>query len=115
MKRITEEESQRIYENFETYDLLTSIDRLDEVRGILADGVHLEPPEIRDDLLKLHQLAMAVANNGETSAAKVHEMLMLADDIDSEVFRMIEALEYIQKVLTKLTDLWPESLEYYEG
>lgn len=50
--------SQTISENFETYDLLTSVDQLDNVRGILADGDHFEPPEIRRTLLKLHRLAM---------------------------------------------------------
>lgn len=114
MNRITEEESQHLYENFETYDLLTSVDQLDSVRGVLADEAHYEPPEIRDDLMKLHGLAMEVANNGETSAKKVHEMFMLADDIESQVDHMIESLEFIQKTLRKLTELWPESLEFYE-
>lgn len=114
MQRITDDESQTIYENSETYDLLTCIDQLDRVRGAVADGVNFEPPEIRDDLLELHGLAMAVANNGETSAKTVYRMFMLADDIEMQVDQMLEALTYIDKIIRKLTRLWPASLEFYE-
>ena len=105
---MTEDEWQQLYEGFETTDLLTAVDQLDAVRNIVGDGENWEPPEIRTDLLKLHQLAMDVVNQGATS--KAQEMFALADDIDSQVFDMLEALEAIQRTLQTLTRLYPESL-----
>ena len=67
MAKVTEEEWQALYENFETTWLLSAVDQLDKVRGVLADGENWEPPEIRTNLLKLHQLAMDVVNKGWTS------------------------------------------------
>ena len=40
-------------DDFETRDLLDAVDELDRIRGILADGDNLEPPQIRVDLMKL--------------------------------------------------------------
>ncbi len=84
---MTEDEWQRLYEGFETTDLLTAVGQLDAVRRIVGDGENWEPPEIRTDLLKLHQLAMDVVNHGVTD--KAQEMFELADDIDSQVFDMM--------------------------
>ena len=49
---------QNLYESFETTDLLAAVDLLDEVRGVLGDGPGWEPPELRTNLLNLHQLAI---------------------------------------------------------
>lgn len=62
---------------FETYDLLAATDDLDIIRGILADGPYLQPPEIRNDLLKLHGLAMQ-ASGQRNADSQVFE---LADDL----------------------------------
>jgi hypothetical protein len=97
-----------LYENFETTWLLAAVDQLDQVRGVLADGDHWEPPEIRTHLLKLHQLAMEVVNQGGTSKAR--ELFALAGDLEIQVSDMVEALEDIQQTLSKLNDLFPESL-----
>ena len=105
-KQMTEQEWQQLYENFETFDLLTSVDRLDQVRYRLADGDNLEPPQIRTELMNLHQLAMEVVNQGRTD--KAEELFELADELDIQVFEMIENLGYIQDVLMKLTVLAPE-------
>ena len=110
MAKMTDGEFQTLYENFETSALLTAIDQIDKVRGVLADGDNWEPPEIRINLLKLHQLAMDVVNNGRTGQAR--ELFELAGDLETQVFDMVESLEDIQKTLNKLTDLFPESLVY---
>jgi len=83
MAKMSDDEWQKLYENFETTWLLSAVDHLDVVRGQLADGDHLEPPEIRTDLLKLHQLAMDVVNNGWTSEAK--ELFDMAGDLEMEI------------------------------
>jgi hypothetical protein len=110
MAKMTDEEMQTLYENFETSSLLTAIDQLDKVRGELADGNNGEPPEIRTELLRLHQLAMEVVNNGRTGQAQ--KLFELAGDLEMQVFNMVEALDDIQQTLNKLTDLYPESLVY---
>ena len=108
MATMTDEEWCKLYENFETTDLLAAVDVLDGVRSALGDGPNFEPPELRTNLLKLHQMAMDVVNQRWTDRAS--EMFDLANDLDMEIFSVIEALEQIQAVLTKLTDLYPESL-----
>ena len=108
MAGMTEEEWQHLYEHFETTWLLTAVDKVDELRRMLMDGEDGEPPEIRDDLLRLHGLAMEVMNNGVTS--KVEAFFELAQGIESQIEDIIEALEFIQRVFTRLNELYPDSL-----
>lgn len=107
MGKMTDDEWQNLYENFETTWLLSAVDHVDRLRGHLGDGDHFQPPEIRTNLLKLHQLAMDVVNNGWVSQAS--ELFELADDLEMQVIEMMESLEYIQQTLGKLTDLLPDS------
>lgn len=61
--RIADDEWDKLSpENFETHSLLCAVDAVDELRDDLNDGEHATPPQLRTDLLKLHQLAMAVIN-----------------------------------------------------
>ena len=83
------EEWQHLYENFETTALLSAVDAVDCLRDDLNDGEGCRPPELRTDLLKLHELAMAVVNNGA-----------------------MNELEQVQDTLAKLVALYPESLSY---
>ncbi len=61
---MNDEEWRNLHENFETTLLLDAVGHVDELRGYLNDGEYGRPPEIRDDLLKLHGMAMDVVNNG---------------------------------------------------
>jgi len=45
------------------------VDAVDRLRDYLNDREYGAPPQIRIDLLKLHQLAMDVVNNGSKSQA----------------------------------------------
>ncbi|VVQ17469.1 hypothetical protein PS938_04424 [Pseudomonas fluorescens] len=56
-------------ENFETAALLRAVDAVDDLRNDLNDSEDSRPPQLRTDLLKLHQLAMAVFNEGSHSQA----------------------------------------------
>lgn len=51
-------------EIFDTTTLLRAVNAVDELRGDLNDGEDGSPLQLRTDLLKLHQLAMAVFNEG---------------------------------------------------
>ena len=101
-----EEEWRRLYENYETTWLLGAVGHVDELRGHLGDGEHLEPPEIRTDLLKLHELAMDVVNNGWDS--RLHELAELAVDLETQTVEMMESLEAIHQALSRLTELLPD-------
>ena len=74
---MTDEEWQHLYENFETTELLSAVDAVDSLRDDLNDGECFRPPELRTNLLKLHELAMAVVNNGSRSqASKMFDLAM---------------------------------------
>jgi hypothetical protein len=106
---MTDEEWQHLYENFETTELLSAVDTVDSLRDDLNDGEYSRPPELRTNLLKLHELAMAVVNNGARGQAS--EMFDLATDLEEQVSHMMTNLEQIQDTLAKLIALYPESLD----
>ena len=105
---MTDEEWQNLHENFETTWLLDAVKHIDEARRHLGDGENWEPLEIRTDLLKLHQIAMDVINNGW--ADKEQEFFDMAGGLEIQVFDTIEALTAVQNILDKLIELYPESL-----
>ena len=109
MTTMTDEEWQHLYENFETTELLSAVDTVDSLRDDLNDGEYSRPPELRTNLLKLHELAMAVVNNGARGQAS--EMFDLAMDLEEQVSHMRTNLEQIQDTLAKLIALYPESLD----
>ncbi len=106
---MTDEEWQHLYENFETTELLNAVDAVNSLRDNLNDGKYCRPPELRKNLLKLHELAMAVVNNGARSQAS--EMFDLAMDLDEQVSHIMTNLEQVQDTLAKLVALYPKSLD----
>ena len=106
MNRLSEKAHQKLYENFETTTLLDAVDHLDRLRSELADDEDFRPPTIRQDLLRLHQLAMDVVNSGYLS--KGEELFNLAFDLEDQVFGLMENLEAIQDTLSALTRLAPD-------
>ena len=109
--RITDDEWDKLSpENFETHSLLRAVDAVDELRDDLNDGEYATPPQLRNDLLKLHQLAMAVINEG--SRSQVAALFELAGDLDEQVSTMMTKLEEVQETLSRLTALYPDSLCY---
>ena len=109
MTRLSEKAYQKLYENFETTTLLDTVGHLDRLRVELADDEDFRPPTLRQDLLRLHQLAMDVVNRGYLS--KGEELFDLAFELDDQVFDLMENLEAIQNTLSALTDLAPDEDE----
>ena len=108
---ITDEEWEELSpENFETAALLRAVDAVDDLRTDLNDGEDGRPPQLRIDLLKLHQLAMAVINQG--SRSQVADLFEFAVDLEDQVLGMMTTLEQVQETLSQLTALYPESLSY---
>lgn len=105
---ITDEELNRLDDNFETASLLRAVHEIDKMRGLLNDRDNFRPPEIRDDLLKLHTLGDRLINARAKGEAR--EFFDLAMELDDQVFDLMESLEVVRDILTKLTDLYPESL-----
>jgi hypothetical protein len=107
---MTEEEWQHLYENFETTALLSAVDAVDCLRDDLNDGEGCRPPELRTDLLKLHELAMAVVNNGARGQAS--KMFDFGDELGRAGQPHMNELEPVQDTLAKLVALYPESLSH---
>lgn len=107
MAGVTNEDWDKLQE-FDTRRLLGAVDALDTLRGLLADD-GIRPPEIRDRMLKLHQLAMAVIN--EDTQEEAGELFELAQELDDEVFDMLEAVKRLHDTLNALTKLRPEGLD----
>lgn len=107
MAGITDEDWDKL-QDFDTRRLLDAVDEVDILRGLLADN-GIRPPEIHDRLLKLHQLAMAVIN--EDAQEEAGELFKLAQELDDEVFDMLEAVKRLHDTLSALTELRPEDLD----
>ena len=83
------------------------------LRDDLYDSEGCRPLELRTNLLKLHELALSVVNNGARRQAS--EMFDLAMDLDEQVSHMMNELEQIQDMLVKLVALHPKSLSCRSG
>jgi hypothetical protein len=108
--RITDEEWNELYDSFETTTLLSAVDAVDVIREDLNDDENGGPPQLRTDLLRLHQLAMAVFNEG--SRSEVEDLFNFAVELEDQVSNIMTALEQVQTTLSELTALYPESLSY---
>ena len=105
---MTDSEWQALQDGFDTRQLLDAIGDLDQVRGALADDGH-QPPEIRNRMFKLHELAMAVINDGSEHEAAA--MFDLAIELEDEAADMLEALTRLHDTISTLTALRPDSLD----
>lgn len=111
MATITDDEWRELNQaDFDTTALLRAVDAVDELRAALSDGDYDRPPQLRTDLLKLHQLAMSVFHNGARHS--VAELFDMAVDLQSEVDALMSSLEQVQETLDTLAALYPESLSY---
>jgi hypothetical protein len=69
---IADEEWEKFaFEGFDTTELLHVVDSIDRLRDYFGDGPNGEPPELRTDALRLHQMAMDMCSiwTGETTSA----------------------------------------------
>jgi len=80
---------------------------VDVLRGDLNDSADGAPPQLRTDLLKLHQLAMAAFNEG--SRSRVAELFDLAVDLQDQVDHLMTSLEQVQETLSRLTAPLPRN------
>lgn len=97
-------------ENFDTTARLRAVDAVDALRDGLNDDDDGSPPQLRTDLLKLHQLAMDVFNRGAPD--QVSEMFDFPVELDSLILDLTTSLEQVHETLGQLTALYPENLSY---
>lgn len=92
-------------QDFDSHEILYAVDRLDDVRPILSDDGY-NPPEIRNQLLKLHSMVMQKGSVSGPEGRKRHSrILTLADEIEADVEQCIDNLEKISEVVGKLLSL----------
>lgn len=92
---MTEEELDKLMENYETTDLL--------------DVINNGPFHLRDDVFSLHRFAMQVCNHGDTNSAL--DMFELAEELESKLDDEIENTERLRDQISKLLELKPASLD----
>ncbi len=109
---MTEQEWHKLYENFETTWLLDAVKHIDILRGHVADRDLIRPPQMRDDMLQLHQLAMDVVNNGWDD--QLGKLAFLTVAFEDQALDMMLAIEAIHTVLSKLLTLLPEDAFAFE-
>lgn len=109
---MTEDEWQKLYENFETTWLLDAVGHIDTLRTHLSDRDIIRPPQMRDDMLELHRLAMDVVNNGWDG--HLRQMAFLAVALEDQALDVMMAVEAIHKTLSKLLALLPEAAFEFE-
>jgi len=108
---ITDEEWDTLAsEGFDTTALLRAVDVVDRMCGYLGDGENGEPPDLRTDLLRLHQLAMDVFN--QHARGRVAAMFETAVDLEDQVDELMTWLMELRETISRLTTLYPESLSY---
>ncbi len=111
MPVMTDDEWRALQAGFDTRQLLAVID-VDTLCAAFSDD-ELKPPEIRDRLFKLHNLAMRVVNEGSRHQAA--ELFTLASELEDEAFDMLEAVTRLHETLETLTALQPDSLDDSDG
>ena len=100
---------ERLRDEYDTTKLLVAVDELDHIRNVVADGDNLEPPEVRDQLLKLHGITMAVVNEGHPLSTDGEEgLLELAWEIESVVGEINDAADKILEAVGELIRLCPD-------
>lgn len=87
--------------DFDTTRLLSAADAVDVIRNALGGGLGGLPLKFRDDVLRLHQMAMHVFNDGQASGTEA--MLELAFELQAGVDDMMAALGEVQDTLTDLS------------
>lgn len=110
MASITEAEWQALEEGLDTAAILVTVDAIDQLRTELVNSGEGGLSAIRDELLQLHRLALAVHKSD--ASAKVSELFDLAQDLELQIGDWVDALGGIQATLSAITVLYPESLGY---
>lgn len=100
---LSEARASRARPYFESSDLLKAVDVIDKLRDFFNDTSDGGPPQVRTDILNLHQYAMRMCN-GKGSKADKDALLVAADDIDATVFEVCELAGQLETIMDRLRD-----------
>lgn len=106
---LTNEQKTERLAAFGTSRLLQAVDAVDAMREHL-EGEGYAPPEIRNDILKLHALAMNVSGTVGPDTESMRALFELADGIDCRVGEVADALENLRAIIEELTVPEPDDL-----
>jgi hypothetical protein len=104
---MTKEELEALVENVEAAALLEAVEQIDALRSDLAAGETSPRAEIHSKLMTLRDLAVDVVNHG--MAGQATAFFELANELDDQVFEMLDTLERIQDTLRNLTILYRDN------
>jgi len=96
---------QRLRAKFETSEILDALHCFDKIRPIISDH-DFRPPKTRENLLKLHSMAMELVNyQSADEEEKLKKVLKLANDIHIKVYTCLKNLMKVKVTLEKLYGL----------
>ena len=105
MITLSEEELDHFDDEVDTAELLDCIDTLDNMRGILNDRDIVAPPQIRDDLMKIHSLLFdGIKQSGGEIGDGLPDLLL---DVMDELETLVSEAESILDVLRKFQKALP--------
>jgi hypothetical protein len=110
MSDITEDVWNNIYEHFDSQEILDAVGHIDTARAYLADTEINKPPEIRNELIDMHSVAMDIVRYGSRNKEKVADFFDTAYGLSDEITDLMEELEKVQNISTNLLEQYPESL-----
>lgn len=93
-------------DDFDSMDLLTALDKLDAIRYSLAEIDLIKPPQVRQDLHKLHGLVFDALNyRDKVSREEIEELMfdvqMVIDEIRDNAESISDKLSELETALYK--------------
>lgn len=105
--KLSDEEQSSLQENIDSALLLKAVDDVDKIRQFFGNRDVCQPPQIRDDLLKLHDLAMAVVHYDQFE--KAGNLFNLALGLEMELMEVTESLEKVRAIIIHIVEQCPEN------
>lgn len=112
MIKLNKEGFEELCDNYDPMQLICAIDALDEVQCIFRDEEAFKSPEVRIQLLRIHELIFKQLCEGlSLSDEEVDELSLLIGEADMTMFEIIDELEKIREALRPLRErmfVWEE-------
>ena len=104
--------SEELYSEFDSSTLLDAVGYLDRMRKHLGDGVNLEPPRIRQELMDLHGMVMDASNG--SAKYSIEDISEQVSDIERSLVTIQEEAERILRIFRNLEEALNEARERME-
>lgn len=106
--KVNRERLDELQQSFDTTKLLAAVEAIDQMRKRLCD-----PEGLRNDLLKLHGMAMELINQepAEVAEAEIEsDICVAATNLEAEIYDYTETLHDLVNLLEDLATLTPDDL-----